>query len=98
MIPTTGMCRRPAIRNTSGLTTRAMDLISRLVRGPRRRAFPGVGGGVPGSAAAAALSLLGYGWRTGVSHPGGVDIVDLPCGRAHRPGRFTWPPGLRRHQ
>src|SRR5437879_3144526 len=85
MIPTTGTCRRPAIRSTSGLTTRAMDLISRLVRGPRRRAFPRVWGGVSGSAAAAGLSLLGYGWSTGVSRRGGVDIMDLPCGRAHRP-------------
>src|SRR5215831_1777460 len=33
------MCRRPAIRSTSGLTTRATDLISRRARGPSRMAF-----------------------------------------------------------
>jgi len=65
-----------------------MDLISRLVRGPRRRPFPRVWGDIPGSGAAAGLPLLGYGWKTGICRPGGVDIVDLlaagPIARALR--------------
>src|SRR5580693_1050831 len=76
MIPTTGMCRPPAIRSTSGLTRRATDLITRLVRGPRRRAFRAGRVGAAGPAAAVAL-LYGAGWRAGGFRPGGADNVDL---------------------
>src|SRR5205807_309689 len=76
MIPTTGMCRPPAIRSTSGLTRRATDLITRLVRGPRRRAFRAGRGGAAGPAAAVGL-LYGAGWRAGGFRHGVTDIVDL---------------------
>src|SRR5260370_18135825 len=76
MMPTTGMCRRPAIRSTSGLTRRAADLITRLVRGPRWRAFRAGRGGGTGPAGAVGLRY-GAGWRAGGFRPGVADIVDL---------------------
>src|SRR5580704_16383295 len=76
MIPTTGMCRRPASRSTSGLTRRATDLITRLVRGPRRRAFRAGRVGATGPAVAVGL-LYRAGWRAGGFRPGVADIVDL---------------------
>src|SRR6266702_3438661 len=77
MIPTTGMCRRPAIRSTSGLTRRATDLIARLVRGPRRRAFRAERGGATGPAAAVGPLLYWAGWRAEGFRPGVADIVGL---------------------
>jgi hypothetical protein len=47
------MCRRPAIRSTSGLTTRAIALITRRVRGPKRIAFLPAPGGAAGPCAEA---------------------------------------------
>src|SRR5580693_3588149 len=84
MIPTTGMCRPPAIRSTSGLTRRATDLITRLVRGPRRRAFRAGRGGAAGPAAAVGL-LYGAGWRAGGVRAWGADIGGLPFRRISRP-------------
>src|SRR6476660_1576505 len=46
-MPRIGMCRRPAIRSTSGLTTRAIALITRRVRGPKRIAFRAARGTEP---------------------------------------------------
>src|SRR5258705_9141268 len=78
------MCRPPAILSTSGLTRRATDLISRLVRGPRRRAFLAGRGDATGPAAELGL-LYGADCRTGAFRPGIADIVDLRYGRISRP-------------
>src|SRR5260370_40317798 len=66
------MCRRPAIRSTSGLTRRASDLITRLVCGPRRRAFRAGRGCASGPGVVVGLLYGPGGFRPGVA-----DIVDL---------------------
>src|SRR5690348_15216907 len=54
-MPRIGMCRRPAIRSTSGLITRATALIARRVRGPKRSAFRASPGGAAGPAGEAGM-------------------------------------------
>src|SRR5690242_3583021 len=78
----TDMCRRPAIRSTSGLTSRATDLISRLVCGPGRKAFLA---GRRAAGPAAAGMWWGADRTAGASRPGTADIVDLRYGRTLRP-------------
>src|ERR1700724_2079009 len=78
MMPTIGMCRRPAIRSTSGLTTRVTALISRRARGPKRIALlPARGGAAAGpSEAAGPLPASPVGGPAG-PRPGGVGIFNL---------------------
>src|SRR6516162_7228939 len=76
-MPRNGMCRRPAIRSTSGLTTRATALISRWVRGPKRIAFPAGRAGAAGSRGAAGAPRAADIGVADASRSCGMDIWNL---------------------
>src|SRR6478609_7856057 len=72
------MCRRPAIRSTSGLTTRAIALITRRVRGPKRIAFRAARGGAAGPCAEAGTPPARAAGETVFPRTCGVGIVRPP--------------------
>jgi len=82
------MCRRPAIRSTSGFTTRAVALISRRVRGPKRIAFRAGRRGGSCPAGPPGMLLARAAAETVVSRRCGVDIV-IPPGRPELPAPLT---------
>src|ERR1700730_8722039 len=89
MMPTIGMCRRPAIRSTSGLTTRVTALISRRARGPKRIALlPARGGAAAGPSEAAGPLPASPVGGPAVPRPCGVDILNL-LGQLDYPAALT---------
>src|SRR2546421_6525699 len=102
-MPTIGMCLRPAIRSTSGLTTRATALIRRRARGPKRMTFlaargcaagPGDGADVfPVSAAGTAVSRRGSAWSDMVAPPGANGLSGVATSKDEDAGGKVTGPG-----